>query len=81
MQRLMARIELEFILTLTCIYLLKKEWKEVFLTLLKDTVNPIENTLSHMMIANQVNVSCIWMQIIYMVGQWVNIFLTVNLNG
>ena len=63
-----------------CIYLLKLEWEEVFPTMIKDTVKPVINTWNFIMIVNQVNTSCIWMQIIYMAGQWVNVFLTINLN-
>ena len=48
---------------------------------IKDTVKPIINTGNVMIIKNQVNISCIWTQIICMVGSIVNIFLTVNLNG
>ena len=59
----------------------EKKWEEVFLTFLKDTVKQIINTWNYMMIVNQVNILCIWMQIVYIVGQWVNIFLTVNLYG
>ena len=50
-------------------------------TLLKDLIKPKVNTWSDMTTVNQVNISCSLMQIIYILGQWVNIFLTVNLNG
>ena len=36
-----------------CIYLLKKEWKEVFLTLVKYLVKPIKNTWNRIMLTNQ----------------------------
>ena len=64
-----------------CICLLKEEWEKVCLTLLKDTVKPIINTWNHMIISNQVNTSYISKQRIYTTGQWVNILLTVSLNG
>ena len=41
---------------MACICLLKKEWGEVFLTLLKDVVKQIINTCNHIMLMNQVNV-------------------------
>ena len=63
-----------------CIYLLKLEWEEVLLTMIKDTVKPVINTWNFTMIVNQVSTSCIWMQIIFMAGQSVNVFLTINLN-
>ena len=63
-----------------CIYLLKLEWEEVLLTMIKDTVKPVINTWNFTMIVNQVSTSCIWMQIIFMARQSVNVFLTINLN-
>ena len=36
--------------TLKCIYLLKKEWEEVFITLLKDLVKQVINRCNFMMI-------------------------------
>ena len=45
--------------TLKCIYLLRKEWKEVFLTLLKDIIKQIINRYNHTMRVNQVNTLCI----------------------
>ena len=56
----MTRIKLELILDMTCIYLLKKEWEEVFLTLLKDIVKQIINKCNYMMLMNQVNSLHIW---------------------
>ena len=54
------RIKLELILDMTGIYLLKKEWEEVFLTLLKDIVKQIINKCNYMMLMNQVNSLHIW---------------------
>ena len=56
----MTRIKLELISDMTCIYLLKKEWEEVFLTLLKDIVKQIINKCNYMMLMNQVNPLHIW---------------------
>ena len=56
----MTRIKLELISDMTCIYLLKKEWEEVFLTLLKDIVKQIINKCNYMMLMNQVNSLHIW---------------------
>ena len=39
----------------------------------KDLVKPIINTWNRIMLTNQVKIR-IWMKIIYMVGQWVNIY-------
>ena len=66
---------------MTCISLFKKEWKEVFLTLLKDLVKPIINTWNVMIAVKKANLLCNWMQIICMVGQWVNIYPIVDLNA
>ena len=55
-----TRIKLELILDMTGIYLLKKEWEEVFLTLLKDIVKQIINKCNYMMLMNQVNSLHIW---------------------
>ena len=44
-----TRIKLELILDMAGIYLLKKEWEEVFLTLLKDIVKQIINKCNYMM--------------------------------
>ena len=48
---------------------------------LLNLVKQIINTWNHMMIVSQVNISCIWMQIIFMVRQWVNIWFLIDLNG
>ena len=56
----MTRIKLELISDMTGIYLLKKEWEEVFLTLLKDIVKQIINKCNYMMLMNQVNSLHIW---------------------
>ena len=55
-----TRIKLELILDMAGIYLLKKEWEEVFLTLLKDIVKQIINKCNYMMLMNQVNSLHIW---------------------
>ena len=55
-----TRIKLELILDMTGIYLLKKEWEEVFLTVLKDIVKQIINKCNYMMLMNQVNSLHIW---------------------
>ena len=54
----MTNIELELIVD-TKMYLLKKEWEEVFLTLLKDIVKQITNTFNHIIPMNQANLLCI----------------------
>ena len=41
----------------------------------------IINTWNVMILVLKANLLCTWMQIIYMVGQWVNISLRVDLNG
>ena len=41
----------------------------------------IINTWNVMILVKKANLLCTWMQIIYMVGQWVNISLRVDLNG
>ena len=64
----MTRIELELILDIG-MHLFIEKGGEVFLTLLKDVVKQIINTCNHIMLMNQVNVLCILVQIIYMVGQ------------
>ena len=66
---------------MTSICLLKKEWEEVILTLLKDIVKEINNALNAMMLINQVNVLHIWIQIIYKDGQWANIYPIIDING
>ena len=66
---------------MTYIYLLKNKWEEVFLTLLEDTIKQIINTWNVMTIKVQVNVFFIWIQTIYIVGQWVDIFPMADLNG
>ena len=76
----MTWTELELISDIDMHLLMKKECEEVFLTLLKDLVKQIINTCNFMMIKNQVNTLHIFMKIIYMVGQWVNIYLMVILN-
>ena len=48
----MTGIELEI---LTCICLLRTEWGEVFLTLLKDIAKQIINACKHMILINQVS--------------------------
>ena len=55
----MTEIELGLISDIDSFYLLKKEWEEVFLTLLKDLIKQI-NTWSVTMTRNQVNILCIW---------------------
>ena len=65
----MAGIKLE-VISDTGIYLfVEKGMEEVFLTLLKHLVSQIINTCNLMMLINQAYSLCIWMQIIYMVGQ------------
>ena len=49
--------------------------------MLEDTIKQIINTWNVMTIKVQVNVLFIWMQTIYIVGQWVNIFHMIDLNG
>ena len=39
------------------------------------------NKYNHMMLTNQVNLLCIFMQIIYVVGQRVNIYHIIDING
>ena len=63
------------------VFICRKRMRKDFIALLKYTLKPITNTWNHLMIVNQVNLWYILTQIIYMVGQWVNIFLKVNLNG
>ena len=49
---------------------------------IKDMIKDmITNAWNVMMLINQVGLLHSWMQIIYMVGQWVNIWPIVNLNG
>ena len=64
----MTEIELGLISEIEMYFFAEKWMKEVFPTLLKDTVKPIINTWNHMMIVNQVNITCISMQIIYVTG-------------
>lgn len=49
--------------------------------MLKDTVKPIKNTWNSMMIASQANILHTLTQIVWMVGEWVRIFFTLNLRG
>ena len=44
------------------IYLLKKEWEEVFPTFLKNLLKQKINTWSFMITINQVNIIHIWVQ-------------------
>ena len=64
----MTEIELELTSDFDMDLFIEKKWEEVFITLLKDLVLPIINTWNLMIIINQVNISCIWMQKIYMAG-------------
>ena len=64
----MTEIELGLISDNEMYFFAEKWTEEVFPTLLKDTVKPIINTWNHMMIVNQVNITCISMQIIYVTG-------------
>ena len=64
----MTEIELGLISDIEMYFFAEKWTEEVFPTLLKDTVKPIINTWNHMMIVNQVNITCISMQIIYVTG-------------
>ena len=64
----MTEIELGLISDIEMYFFAEKWMEEVFPTLLKDTVKPIINTWNHMMIVNQVNITCISMQIIYVTG-------------
>ena len=66
---------------LTCNCLLKKESEEVFHTSLIDKVKQIMNTWNDMILINQVSMLHILMQTIYIIKQWVNIFLMVHLRG
>ena len=62
-------VKLEKYLTLTSIYLLKKEQGEEFLIWLKDTPKQIINTCVIMTRINHQNLLLTWIKIIYMVGQ------------
>ena len=64
----MTEIELGLISDIEMYFFAEKWMEEVFPTLLKDTVKPIINTWNHMMVVNQVNITCISMQIIYVTG-------------
>ena len=59
-------------------------WKRTkrveFLTLLKDTVKQITKTWKIMILQNHQNIYCTLMWIICMAGEWVVIFLRVNLS-
>ena len=48
----MTKIDLKLFLILTCIILLKKEWEELFLTLLRHIVKQIINTWQIMTVVN-----------------------------
>ena len=77
----MTKIELELISRIDIYLFVEKGIREgIFYIAKRCTKKPIINTWNVMMIVNPGNVSCICTQIIYMVGQLVNIFLTVNLN-
>ena len=75
----MTKTKLELISDIDMYLLVEKGTRRTVFDI-KDTVKPIINTCNVMIIVNQVNVSCIWTQIICMVGSVVNIFVTVNLN-
>ena len=47
----------------------------------KEFIKQIINTWNLMIIKSHVNVLCIYMKIIYMVRQWLNIYLMLDLNG
>ena len=76
----MTEIQLELISDIDICLFSEKEWEDISLTLQNDLVKLIINTCNHMIIVNQVNILFIWTQNFYMIGQWVNIFFTVNLN-
>ena len=75
----MAEIELELIADNDMHLFIEEKWEEVFLTLLKDTVKQILKTWNLIMLMNQI-CYVFWMQIIYMIGQWVDFFPIVDLN-
>ena len=77
----MTGIELKLISDIDMYLFIEKGIVEVFLTLLKDIVKQIINICNHMMSINQVYITFIWMKIIYMVGQCVNIYLMMDLDG
>ena len=65
----MTDVKFKKYLTLTSIYLLKKDQEEEFLTLLKDMLKQIINTSVIMILKNLQHLSIIWIKIICMVGQ------------
>ena len=67
-------------LTLICTYSLKRDYEEKLRPLLKYTVKQITNT-KFMILQNRQNTYWIVIWIIFMVGQWVVIFLMVSLSG
>ena len=77
----MTGVKSELISYIDMYLFVEKGMRWGILTLLKDIVKPIINTWNHMMIVNQINMWHNWMQIICLAGQWVNIFLTMDLNG
>ena len=77
----MTGIELECVSDHEMHLFIKKEWEEVFLTLLKDIIKKIINTWQIMTVVQKVYTLLIKMQVIYMTGQWFNIFPMVDLNG
>ena len=63
----MTGIELELISDIDMHFFTENERGEVFHTLLKDIAKQIMNTSNVMMVVKKL--LCIWMQIVYMVGQ------------
>ena len=76
----MTEIELELFADNDMHLFIEKNWEGVFLTLLKDTVKQILKTWNLIMLMNQIYY-VFWMQIIYMVGQWVDFLPMVDLNS
>ena len=76
----MAGIELELISDIGIHLFIEKGMREVISYVAKRH-SKLNNTCNNMMLMNQVNLSCTWMQIIYMVGKWVNFCLIVDLNS
>ena len=66
----MTRIEFELIPDIKAYFFVEKGMRSSKL-----------NTCNFKMLMNQANLLCIWMKIIYMIGQWVNIYHIVDLNG